>query len=145
VAVDVIADPKPAPRIVDPKASRRKLAVDVFCRAHGRTVRVRATNCHHLIGKGQRGDDVEANLIPLCGSGSHGCHGALHGNPYTDTTGKRWTARDVRLAIGLGIRPDEYAYLLCELGSETTAEFLATRYFVEVVMLHPIRFREVTR
>jgi hypothetical protein len=30
---------------------------------------------HHLVPKSQLGDDVAGNLVPLCGSGTTGCHG----------------------------------------------------------------------
>jgi hypothetical protein len=34
-------------------------------------------NRAHLVPRSQRGDDIEANIVPLCGSGTQGCHGAL--------------------------------------------------------------------
>lgn len=114
------ADPKPEPRIVDRGAMKRKLLLDPVCRACG----VRACNCHHLIGKGQGGDDVEDNLIPLCGSGSDGCHGALHGSPYM-RAGRRWEAQDVRRAIGLGLRPSEYHYVLVKLARPPSGSLAA--------------------
>ncbi len=144
-------DPKPAPRVVDKTASRRKLLVDRTCRACG----AHAVNCHHLVGRGQGGDDVFNNLIPLCGNGSMGCHGALHGTPYTDSrTGRRWTARDVRQAIGLGLRPSEYRYVLEKLSRspgiaggevdyEPGREFLRVQYGVETITVHPFVMRAV--
>lgn len=33
------------------------------------------TSLHHLVPRSLGGDDVEANLVPLCGSGTTGCHG----------------------------------------------------------------------
>lgn len=134
-----IADPKPRPRIVDREASKRKLLRDPWCRS----CRRRATNCHHLLGKGGRsGDDVEDNLIPLCGSGAHGCHGALHGNPY-EAAGRRWTALDVRLAIGLTLRPSEYAHVVLTLSAVPAASFLERIYYVELETLHPFKMRPV--
>lgn len=133
-------DTKPAPRIVDPKASRRKLLADRVCRACGQ----QATNCHHLLGKGgRRGDDVVENMIPLCGSGSHGCHGALHGTPHRHA-GRRWEARDVRLAIGLALRPLEYARLVETLAAAPAAEYLRSAYHVEVASTDPLVMREAT-
>lgn len=32
---------------------------------------------HHLYPRGQGGDDAIENLIPLCGSGTTGCHGLV--------------------------------------------------------------------
>ncbi len=35
------------------------------------------TTLHHLIGKDLGGDDLPANMVPLCGSGTSGCHGLV--------------------------------------------------------------------
>lgn len=32
---------------------------------------------HHVYPRGQGGDDVIVNLVPLCGSGTTGCHGLI--------------------------------------------------------------------
>ena len=32
---------------------------------------------HHLVGKDLGGDDKPDNLVPLCGTGTTGCHGAV--------------------------------------------------------------------
>lgn len=32
---------------------------------------------HHLVPRSQGGDDVPWNLVPLCGSGTDGCHGKV--------------------------------------------------------------------
>lgn len=34
---------------------------------------------HHVVPKSVGGDDVPENLIPLCGSGTTGCHGRVEG------------------------------------------------------------------
>lgn len=122
-------DFKPAPRIVDKGASKRKLLTEPTCRACGEP----AANGHHLLGRAQRGDDCESNIIPVCGSGSMGCHGSLHGNPYVSRFGRRWEARDVRLAIGLALRPDEHSYVVQTLGWMPAASFLARNYHVRLV------------
>jgi hypothetical protein len=128
--VDVLfPDPKPRKRIIDPDARVRKLARDRYCRSCGR----RATNCHHLIGKGQSGDDLAENLIPLCGSGSDGCHGALHGNPWVTADGMRFDAHLVRQQIGGHLWPDEILYCIQRLGSyEAAREYLREQYHVEI-------------
>lgn len=33
--------------------------------------------CHHVVSRRAGGDDVEANLAALCGSGTTGCHGEV--------------------------------------------------------------------
>jgi hypothetical protein len=127
-------DPRPEPRIVDPTASKRKLLLDRWCRACGAL----ACNCHHLLGKGgRRGDDVLDNLVQLCGSGSHGCHGALHGNPYIDRFGQRWDARKVRTNIGLRLTTPELGYLVATLTPDPAAEYLRTAYYVKIVSTNP--------
>lgn len=32
---------------------------------------------HHLVPRSMGGDDVEDNIVPLCGDGTRGCHGAV--------------------------------------------------------------------
>lgn len=127
-------DTKPAKRIKDRRASGWKLAADPWCRPclHLFGKRVRASNTHHLLGRGQRGDDLPENLIPMCGHGSAGCHGALHGNPYESPLGGRVTAQDVRQAIGLNVRPPEVAYLVWKLGEPAAIEYLLRFYHVRV-------------
>ena len=131
-------DFKNGPRTVDRAASLRKLLRDPLCRS----CLERAVNCHHLLGRGQGGDDDVDNLIPLCGSGSEGCHGALHGNPYVTPSGRRWDAFSVRQAIGLGLRPSEYYYAVQKLG-DSTASMLGRLYHVEVDRLYPFAMRAV--
>ena len=38
---------------------------------------------HHLISRGQGGDDNPINLVTLCGHGSVGCHGDMHGGLHS--------------------------------------------------------------
>jgi len=40
-----------------------------------------ATNWHHRLSRGRGGLHDSFNLVPLCGSGSHGCHGWVTGHP----------------------------------------------------------------
>jgi hypothetical protein len=76
-------DLKPARRVVDPTAGVEKIRREGRCRACGRAgLPIKdggVLNRAHLVGKGQRGDDVDANIVPLCGSGTEGCHGAFDG------------------------------------------------------------------
>lgn len=89
---------------------------------------IRATNRHHVIQKGapHHGEDIDENLAPLCGSGTSGCHGAFHGNPYVDKAGRRWTAAEVGAAIGVWLRADpaRFAYAMERAGAEHIRRFL---------------------
>ena len=58
-------------------------------------------------------DDVEANLIMLCGSGTTGHHGAIQHR-------ERW-ARDALRAILRASRPDFIGYLAVKLRSPDAA------------------------
>lgn len=124
-------DPKPAARIKDSGAGDRARLLFDECAACHRP----PTNGHHVLPKGERGDDVVANIVLLCGSGSDRCHGALHGNPYLDVARVRWTAERVREAVGthiLASRPDTVAYLVGKLGLVPAREYLARRYFAHL-------------
>ena len=137
--IDVQPDPKPerrkgnAPRrIVDPVAIRMKMATELECRAGcGR----RADSAHHLIQKGAPhfGDDVMGNIVGVCGHGTAGCHGAIHGNPYVDQDGERWTTERVAAAIGETLTAPEIAYFLQKLGRDAGIEFLARHYHRRLV------------
>lgn len=96
------------------------------------------SNAHHVIPKGSPyfGDDVVGNIVMLCGSGTMGCHGAIHGSPYVDERGKRWTENDVRAEIGktiVTIRPDVIAYVITKLGDEAGMDYLRRKYLVAEV------------
>lgn len=93
-------------------------------------------NVHHVIPRGSPyfGDDVEANALLICGSGTMGCHGAYHGSPYVDEKGRRWTSEDVRRALGRTItttRPDTVSYVLDKLGDVAGRDYLRRTYFIE--------------
>lgn len=69
-------DPKPESRHVADRDEwdRIVLAKAGPCRGCGAP----GETFHHLVPKGNhRGDDVAANIVPLCGHGTVGCHGAL--------------------------------------------------------------------
>lgn len=68
------ADPKPRPRIIDPDAGWEKVLAEGHCRLCWRTA---SLTRHHLVPRGQSGDDVDDNIVPLCGDGTRGCHGAV--------------------------------------------------------------------
>lgn len=54
---------------------------DFTCQRCKISILGRAYSLHHR--KGRRGEDSHsrANLVVLCGSGSTGCHGHVHGHP----------------------------------------------------------------
>jgi hypothetical protein len=107
------ADPRPPKRIVDRKAGVEKLRREARCRACGRSPSghlLDALNRAHLVSRGQGGDDVDANIVPLCGSGTSGCHGAL-----TDHR-PGWEATAAKLRSSL--RPDELEYILSKKGQD---------------------------
>lgn len=71
-----VGDPRPSRRITDSTAGIEKVRDEGACRACGLKGLPNLTR-HHLVGRGQRGDDVDVNIVPLCGSGTTGCHGSL--------------------------------------------------------------------
>ena len=91
-------DPKPERRVRDREVLRRFHRLGRECGSCGHGVGVEA---HHIVSRAQGGDDVLANLFPLCA----GCHGAIHGQPYT-AYGVRVDARHVRHAIAAFIRSE---------------------------------------
>lgn len=122
-------DPKPTRRVVDPAAVRRAGLREDECGSCRRP----GSNSHHVIPKGSphHGDDIEENAIVVCGTGSQGCHGALHGSAYVDRAGKRWAESDVRYALGrtiLSRRRDIIGYVLTKLGPSAGAAWLERRY-----------------
>lgn len=72
---------------------------------------------HHILPRSQGGDDVWENLVALCGSGTHGCHGAVeHGSDAVCRALGRYVVAE---------RLDTMFYLERKLGSpEARTEFL---------------------
>lgn len=60
---------------------------------------------HHVVPRGSPnfGDDVAANIVPLCGDGTRGCHG--------DVEARRNQAREKLGAYLQESRPDTIAYV----------------------------------
>ena len=107
------SDWKPPARIVNPDAGRAKVRREGRCRACGRVPSghlLDSLNRAHLVPKGQRGDDVDENIIPLCGSGTSGCHGKV----TTHSPGWEPVAARVRRRL----QPEEKAYVLAKKGLE---------------------------
>lgn len=114
-------DPKRPPRIKDPELLRQAhWAYDecVICGSINISI-------HHVLRRGQGGDDVWENLVALCGDGTSGCHGGVEGSVDA-----------VCHALGRYIvceRHDTVAYLARKLGGrEAAAEWLYQRYGVRL-------------
>lgn len=108
-------DAKQAKRVRDPKAMKAVHEQGCFC----------VLNCgdrgsvHHVLPRSQGGDDVDANMVCLCGSGTTGHHGKVEAND---------TATLVLLGEHLLLeRPDTVAYIKTKLGETGGAEWLARR------------------
>lgn len=107
-------DPKPTKRVKDSKAMKSMHAAGCFCvlncGAKGET--------HHVLSRGQGGDDVAANLVCLCAS---------HHQKITD--------EDMATRVLLGEhllleRPDTITYIKGKLGEVEGTEWLARRLLV---------------
>jgi 5-methylcytosine-specific restriction endonuclease McrA len=123
-------DPKVKPRgekrtrrIVDRVPILRKLLSDRECRLCGRP----AGSGHHLIKRSHGGDDVADNVIPLCGSGTTGCHGKV----------EDWDP-NARLALGARLTDDEIRYVLTKLGRGGGEAFLFNQYRLMIASDFPI-------
>lgn len=113
--------PKPTRRIVDREPGARLRRQGLECVGCGRP----SSNAAHLLGKGgRRGDDVPENLIPLCGSGAHGCHGADHGIP---STGHDPEVVKARIGAYVAARPAMVAYVIGKLGDGPGRDYLYRR------------------
>lgn len=103
------SDPKREPRIRDPELLRRMHFEFEECCICGNVL----FSVHHVLKRSQGGDDVKENLVPLCGSGTTGCHGAVEGAE---------TAACAALGHYLTHeRPGTIAYLGSRLGSPVAA------------------------
>jgi len=96
------ADPKPLARVVDQGFYGAVVERDQgACRICGGKYGRSWMSVHHLVGRGQGGDDVPANGVLLCGSGTTGCHGKVEG--YMAGARSRLRAR---------LLPAELAYIV---------------------------------
>lgn len=107
------SDPKREKRIRDPELLRLvhyEFEECVICGSVHFSI-------HHVLKRSQGGDDVRANLVALCGSGTTGCHGAVEA-----------AEKDACAALGRYLtqeRPDTIAYLELRLeGCEAAQEWL---------------------
>jgi hypothetical protein len=107
----MISDPKPAKRIRDRTAFQDFYAKDHACLVCG----WHFCEAHHVLHRSQGGDDVLANLVPLCSN----CHMAAHGATVRGDFGRDVTPEIVRFQIAYYIRSeagsDLAAYLIGKL------------------------------
>lgn len=86
----------------DPKPERRHRADSLEWRrirlAHKgsgcRVCREPWDSLHHLYPRGQGGDDCYENMVPLCGSGTSGCHGLVEAHDPVARAAVRYSLSD---------------------------------------------------
>lgn len=113
---DVQTDFKGGSRIKDPELMRQAHWAFDDCVVCGRI----DISIHHILPRSLGGDDVWENLVPLCGSGTHGCHGAVEAQSDA-----------VCRALGLYVvrdRPDTMRYLSEKLKTPEAAADFIRRY-----------------
>jgi hypothetical protein len=88
----------------------------VLCRDPG--------SLHHVYPRGQGGDDVEENIVGLCGSGSSGHHGLIEDGDVA--------ARHELGAYIMAERPDIVFYMQGKLGEEAGREWLRKRLYMSI-------------
>lgn len=131
---DVRPDPKPRPRIRATSTQWRALRVRKLLGRPCRLCPAAATNLHHVVPRSQGGDDVEANLVEVCGSGTTGCHGATEtGERCVDADG---TAHDpdvvnARIRRFVAESHGHCLYLVKKLGGPDQARSFLDRYYPE--------------
>ena len=110
------SDFKPGSRVRDPELLKLLHHVYEECVLCGRI----EFSIHHILKRSQGGDDVSANLIPLCGHGTAGCHGRVEASE-----------EEACRALGVHIsryRHDTITYLAHKLGGpEAAHEWLRRR------------------
>jgi hypothetical protein len=126
---EALSDPKPEPRIRDKDVLRKFHETKPECLCCGNS----HAHAHHLISRGQGGDDVLENLIPLCEL----CHTALHDSRLVrGDFGRVVTPGIVQDAIGSFLSheagDDHRAYVYRKLGQEAGALWMEQRFGVEL-------------
>jgi hypothetical protein len=98
-------DPKPRKRVVNPDAGVEKVYGPTGERACRVCRRRGFVSRHHLVKRSQGGDDVDENIVPLCGDGVAGCHGRVEAKH-----------RETLVALRKALRPDELDYIILRKG-----------------------------
>lgn len=98
------SDPKEGPRIRASRDEWRELQVLKAgpCRICGNGWKDgMAIGLHHLVARSLLGDDVPENLVPLCGSGTTGCHGKVEDRDpeACSTLRKNLTAEEIAYCL----------------------------------------------
>jgi hypothetical protein len=110
-------DPKPTTRY---RASQEEWEEFRERKLFGRPCRVcagPAESLHHLVGRDLGGDDCFENLVPLCGDGVRGCHGAVQG-----------LSRQHCSLLRAALHDEEVAYVVAE-----KSEAFLDRYYPAVL------------
>ena len=116
---EVTPDLKRAPRIRDAGLFKRLHLRGVICVLCGEP-----GSLHHVYPRCQGGDDLEANLLGLCGHGTAGHHGLVENGDLT-----------ARADLGEWIleqREDTIDYLIDKLGEQEGREWLRRRFFIDI-------------
>lgn len=81
---------------------------------------------HHVLARGAPhfGDDVLANIVPMCGSGTTGCHGLIENE---DEKARKMLGRWIKKH-----RPDTILYVISKLGRPAAREHLKRRLFITI-------------
>lgn len=114
--------PKKAKRTEDKKATKRAVRLRPVCVMP--ECDNRSTNGHHVISRGAPhfGDDVDENIVALCGSGSSGCHGLIENE---DVTARRQLGEHIAYE-----RPDTMRYVTDKLGEIPGRDWLRRRLYI---------------
>lgn len=117
-------DPKDEPRVKDPGVYKAFHRYDRECLHCGN----RHVSAAHLLGGNMREDDIDG-LVPLCGGGSSGCHGAFdRGHSYIGDFGRKVTPAAVRFSVAFFLKSeagdDQRAYLKRRLGLGGYANYI---------------------
>lgn len=109
-------------RVIDPKATARAVLAQPRCALCPKP----SANGHHLLSRGAPhfGDDVQENIVALCGTGTMGCHGAVENED-------EWARRSLGAYV-VARRPDAVEYLSGKLGPSAAREWLRRRLYVEM-------------
>lgn len=124
MSADVVPFPKPEKRLRLSRAKWRALVALVVERERNRCAVCRGwfarMDGHHVYPRDLGGDDVEANVAPLCGSGTTGCHGLVHDRDF-------WALATLRQWVEL--RRETLAYLCSKLRTVEATRAWLERYY----------------